>query len=163
MARPHGRARVSQRFPEAWGVCDRCGALYNHNVLTWQFDWTGPRLQNKRILVCQSCIDQPFEHNRTIILPPDPIPIANPRPEPYTRDMNPVSGANFDPLSVANGAIGNMNGGGGLTAAFVGAPQKNSMQGALRRPSLAGASNYLGQNWSAQPGLPPVLPSALMP
>src|SRR5215469_233834 len=117
MSRPHGRARVSQRFPEAWGVCDRCGGLFLHKDLQWQFDWQGPRLQNKRILVCQPCVDEPAEFLRTIILPPDPIPIANPRPEPYPHDLNPVSGQNFDPLTVANattinGAIGNLSAGG---------------------------------------------------
>jgi hypothetical protein len=47
-------------------------------------DWRGPRIQNLRILVCQTCYDQPqMNGQRTIILPPDPIPIMNPRPDPH--------------------------------------------------------------------------------
>ena len=77
----HGRAHISQTNPEALGVCDRCGFLYNHNRLSWQMDWRGPNLQNLSILVCATCLDKPQESGqRTIILPPDPIPIQNPRP-----------------------------------------------------------------------------------
>lgn len=79
MTRPHGRARVSSRNPEAFAVCDRCGAIYNHIDLSWQFDWAGTELINKRILVCRRCTDVPQQQLRAIILPPDPVPIQNPR------------------------------------------------------------------------------------
>src|SRR5262245_3449285 len=75
------RAAVSRRWPRAHAVCDRCGGHYNHDELAWQFDWMGPKLQNKRILVCRSCMDLPQEQLRTIIIPQDPVPIQNPRPE----------------------------------------------------------------------------------
>lgn len=81
--RPHGHARISINNPAALGVCDRCGALYNLRDLRWQFDWRGPSLQNLRILVCETCWDQPQENLRTIVLPPDPLPVMNPRPEQY--------------------------------------------------------------------------------
>lgn len=73
-------ASVSMAHPRALGVCDRCGFVYNHDDLQWQYQWAGPKLQNLRILVCKSCLDEPQEQLRTIILPPDPIPISNPRP-----------------------------------------------------------------------------------
>jgi hypothetical protein len=81
--RPHGRAKVSSRNPNAFGICDRCGFLYNHNRLTWQFDWAGAGLINKRILVCDTCTDTPQQQLRAIILPADPTPILNPRVQNY--------------------------------------------------------------------------------
>lgn len=81
--RPHGRARVSARNPQAFGICDRCGILYNHNQLQWQFDWAGATLINKRILVCDTCNDEPQQQLRAIVLPADPVPIMNPRTQDY--------------------------------------------------------------------------------
>ena len=81
--RPHGRARVNARRPEAAGVCDRCGFMYNVRDLQWQFQWAGARLQNLRILVCDTCLDIPQEQLRARILAPDPVPILNARPEPF--------------------------------------------------------------------------------
>ena len=82
--RPHGRARVRAGSPQAFAICDRCGFQYNHVDLRWQYEWTGPSLYNKRLLVCEKCTDTPNEQLRTILLPPDPTPIINPRPENYT-------------------------------------------------------------------------------
>jgi hypothetical protein len=81
--RPHGRAKVSTRNPQAFGICDRCGFLYNHTNLMWQFDWAGASLINKRILVCKPCNDVPQNQLRAIVLPADPVPIMNPRVEAY--------------------------------------------------------------------------------
>jgi hypothetical protein len=81
--RPHGRASVSTRNPQAFGICDRCSFLYNHNRLQWQFDWAGAGLINKRILVCNTCLDTPQEQLRAIIVPADPTHILNPRVQNY--------------------------------------------------------------------------------
>ena len=90
--RPHGRAQISARAPRALAVCDRCGFMFNHDELQWQWDWQqGPRLFNLRIMVCRTCLDVPQENGRTIVLPPDPVPIANPRPENYAHADNPLS------------------------------------------------------------------------
>ena len=48
--------------------------------------WAGVVMINKRIRVCSICMDLPSEHLRTIILPPDPVPIHDPRPENYALD-----------------------------------------------------------------------------
>ena len=80
-------ARVSSLWPQAFAVCDRCGFVYNHKDLVWQLDWVGPRMQNKHILICESCRDKPQEQLRTIIVPADPIPIADPRPENYAAEV----------------------------------------------------------------------------
>lgn len=82
--RPHGRARVSTRNPNAFGICDRCGILYNHNQLSWQFDWAGASLINKRLLVCETCNDTPQQQLRAIVVPADPVPIQNPRVQDYS-------------------------------------------------------------------------------
>lgn len=85
-----GRARTSVKNPRAFGVCDRCALWYNHDNLRWQFDWAGASLINKRILVCSSCYDEPQQQLRAIVLPADPMPIINPRTEPYAWDSNDI-------------------------------------------------------------------------
>ena len=75
-----GRARTSARNPQAHAFCDRCGGRYNHVDLSWQMDWAGASIINKRILVCQTCMDLPQTQLRSIVLPADPVPIMNPRP-----------------------------------------------------------------------------------
>ena len=84
-----GRARVSPSSPRAAGECDRCGFVYNHHTLKWQFDWAGASLVNKRILVCARCYDEPQQQLRTIAIPADPVPIINPRvPNYVTAETN---------------------------------------------------------------------------
>lgn len=84
---PTGRASVSARRPSALGVCDRCGFTYQLNRLRWQYQWQGMQLQNLRLLVCDECLDVPQIQLKTIILPPDPLPVLNPRPEPYSQEV----------------------------------------------------------------------------
>ena len=81
-----GRARVSARNPQSQAVCDRCGIWYNHNRLQWQYDWRGASLANIRILVCDTCLDQPQQQLRAIVVPADPVPIVQPRTEAYIND-----------------------------------------------------------------------------
>lgn len=84
--RPHGRARVDSSKPQAWATCDRCSLLYNLVDLSYQYQWAGTDLINVGIKVCETCYDVPSEFLRTIILPPDPLPVDQPRPEPYAFD-----------------------------------------------------------------------------
>lgn len=84
--RPHGRARVDPANPRAWATCDRCGFNYNLGALNWQYDWRGASLQNLHLLVCDTCLDKPSPWFRSIVLPPDPPPLINARPEPYLID-----------------------------------------------------------------------------
>lgn len=77
-----GRARVNVHDTQAFGTCDCCGFTYNLNDLHWQYEWAGDRLINLHLRHCPTCLDVPNEQRRSIILPPDPLPVANPRPEP---------------------------------------------------------------------------------
>lgn len=100
--RPHGRAKVSARNPRAFGICDRCGFLYNHVNLSWQFDWAGASLINKRILVCDTCNDVPQSQLRAIVVPADPVPIQNPRTQDYVtaeQNIRTTQGNTIDPVT----------------------------------------------------------------
>ena len=86
MSLPHGRAQVSSSNPRAFAICDRCGFLYNHHDLKWQYDYRGRSLANLRILVCSQCQDDPQPQLKPRIIPPDPVPIENARVEQYKSD-----------------------------------------------------------------------------
>jgi hypothetical protein len=170
--RPHGRVHISRSKPKAQAVCDRCGARYNHSDLSWQFQWQGPRLQNLRILVCRGCLDVPQENIRTIVIPPDPVPIQNPRPELFVSDDNPISGVGWDAanmfrlsgLSSQSTTFGTMIGGGGPDAVFFGGTTKLFQQSATLTPSsTAVGGNSIGKNWSALPGAPAAAPTGFGP
>jgi len=75
------RAPVDVWAPEPWGCCDRCGFRWLHRELAWQFDWRSTRLQNLRILVCPTCLDEPQPNGRRPVkVGPDPVPVRDPRP-----------------------------------------------------------------------------------
>lgn len=78
---------VNAGDPQAGGQCDRCGFWYPIRSLTWQMEYAGVGLWNKRILVCTTgnrCYDIPQEQLRTLILPPDPVAIQNARTPYYS-------------------------------------------------------------------------------
>lgn len=82
----YGRAEVNSDHPRAFAVCDRCGIWSNLYKLRWQMQWNATQLYNQRILVCDSCYDTPQEQLRAVILPPDPPPLTNIRPEFFRAD-----------------------------------------------------------------------------
>jgi hypothetical protein len=149
-----GRAQVDARSPRAHAICDRCGFRFNHNQLRWQHDWRGPRMQNLRVLVCQSCYDAPQQSGqRTILLPPDPVPIMNARTENYVADSNPLSGIGGDPLQSRwqyGSIIGSMTEGGGPQSAFDANVAKPSFMSAVTSRSNSSFSNYVGVNWQGR-------------
>lgn len=79
--RPHSKAYADPSNPQAWGQCDRCQDVYLRSRLDYQFDWVGPKLTNLGIVVCPRCMDTPQEQLRSIVLPPDPRPVMDPRPQ----------------------------------------------------------------------------------
>lgn len=73
------------RSPVSLACCDLCGFTYNITGLVWQVEWSGVKLQNLRLLVCRrTCQDAPQPALKTIIIPPDPLPTFNARPEQYS-------------------------------------------------------------------------------
>lgn len=164
--RIHGRANISQVSPRALAVCQRCGFLYNHTDLSWQFQWRGTKLQNTQLLVCQPCLDTPQEQLRVIILPPDPIPISNARPEDYVNADNAMSAVGYSPNQTRQtfgSRIGNLLGGGGLNSAFDGNAAKPSWQSACNSISNSSYNNYVGINWSGVNAGALSAPSSLLP
>ena len=81
--RYHGRAIVDPSNPAAFGICDRCNFTYQHRDLQFQYQYNGSGLYNTRFLVCQTCLDAPQAQLLNPILPPDPMPVLNPRPFNY--------------------------------------------------------------------------------
>lgn len=104
---------LDPRHPRALGVCDYCGQTYHLGELKYIFQWAGAQLQNQHFRVCCRCWDLPQEQLRSIILPPDPIPVADPRPEYYTMDnglqgfvqntLNPEAPLQSGPQVIQNG------------------------------------------------------------
>lgn len=93
----HGRASVRPSNPAAFGVCDRCGFWYQLSELVYQLEWRGNALMSTGIKVCtRTCYDKPQEQFRPQILPPDPVPVLQPRPENFTLD-NQGGGASAAP------------------------------------------------------------------
>ena len=82
-------ARVDPGNPRAFATCDRCGMLANLKDLMWDREWSGTQIINRRYLVHAHCYTVPNETLRTIVLPPDPEPILNARPENYGVDEAP--------------------------------------------------------------------------
>jgi hypothetical protein len=90
--RPHPkRTSTNPQRPEAWATSDRAGWVGNHRNMCWQYEWAGLKLINLKILVYPDELDKPQRQLGTIILPPDPLPIMNARPEQYNIDEMPVS------------------------------------------------------------------------
>lgn len=137
--RQHGRAQVNNKRPSAWGVCDRCGFLYNLRKLRFQYEWFGPRTQNTNLKVCEQCTDVLQEQLRTIIIPADPVPVSNPRIERYRTENNPASAIGT--------SIGTMTQGAGLDAAFDSAVNKPMAFCSQLFNSTAGYNNSVGRYW----------------
>lgn len=76
-----GRAVTNARSPQAFAVCDGCGTFYNRVNLKYQYEYGGDALINQRFLYCFRCISKPQPQLKTVILPQDPIPVLDPRPE----------------------------------------------------------------------------------
>ena len=82
----HDRAEVDPETPMAFATCQRCGCQTNLYKLSNQQEWAGQSMISTNLLVCDRCLDKPNPQLRTLVLPPDPTPILNARPEPYSID-----------------------------------------------------------------------------
>ena len=97
-----GKAICNPEDPRAFGVCDGCGIWYNLYRLGYQYEWQGSRLMNLRFRKCPRCLDIPNPQLMARRAPPDPLPVSDPRPEPWltpgfmdralaTQALNPIS------------------------------------------------------------------------
>ena len=91
---PQGFARTSRRKPQAFAICDTCGLQYNRVDLVKNMEYMGNELRWTGFLVCtRTCNDKPQPQLTTPILPRDPQPIDQPRPEQFfdTQTFNAAS------------------------------------------------------------------------
>jgi hypothetical protein len=78
--RPHGKhVSISQSNPQALGICDYTGFVFPKKDLIKQMEWRGNSLVWTGFLVGRPYVDKPNQQLRPPILPPDPIPVKNPR------------------------------------------------------------------------------------
>lgn len=166
--RPHGRAFIDPQAPRALAICERCQGMVFHDTLRWQMQWRGPRLTNIRLYVCTECYDTPQEQLRTFVLPIDPVPVANPRPEDYAGADNPASYLgytptnNFMPQNQRGMNVGTLTLGGGVSAAFDSNTNKRFEFCAGLANSVSSFQNTVGKNWNADAsGMLTIAPSTV--
>jgi hypothetical protein len=75
------RTRVDPENPRGWATSDRNGMVGQYDKMQWQHDWRGNKVVNLRVLVHQDEIDLPQRQLGNLMLPADPPPIINARPE----------------------------------------------------------------------------------
>lgn len=99
-----GRARTQPKSPQAHAICDRCNFRYNFVDLRVQYEWRGATLGPiGNILVCDTCYDTPQEQLRATVLPADPVPIIDARPELYVQDSQTLIGVGVTTTSYPQG------------------------------------------------------------
>lgn len=81
-----GHAQTSATQPAGFGVCDRCGFWWNRKSLLNQTQWRGNQVLPIYVWCCPRCLDQLQPQLRPVILPPDPVPLVNPRNENFAAD-----------------------------------------------------------------------------
>ncbi|HEY3526886.1 MAG TPA: hypothetical protein VGK47_11855 [Nitrososphaeraceae archaeon] len=82
MSFPKGKyVTIDPKNPEALAICDYSGLPCLHKDLVRQMEWRGEGLVWTGLLVNKRFADIPNEQGRSPILPPDPIPVSNPRPQ----------------------------------------------------------------------------------
>lgn len=85
--RPHPKYASNDPHAGPWAVCSDCGFNWSLSSLHWQYDFAGTSVPiNKGWLRCPRCITPVNYQKQLIIIPPDPPPIFNTRPETYTVD-----------------------------------------------------------------------------
>ena len=77
---PKDHAEIDPFNPRAVALCDRCGRVWNRDVLQWRFQWQGMTTVNTGFLECPKCWCPPDNHARAYRIPPDPLPVNQPRP-----------------------------------------------------------------------------------
>lgn len=94
--RYHGRYSPDPYASRGRGVCDRCQFVWLLQELQYQYEFRGDALTNTRFRVCPPCMDKPYQGNRPVKLPADPVPLIDPRVEPLLAEENAGQGP-FNP------------------------------------------------------------------
>jgi len=80
MRLPKGRyVSIDENYPQGLGMCDRSRFMFMHKDLVKQMEWRGNALVWTGLLVGKPFLNTPNEQFRPPILPPDPVPLENPR------------------------------------------------------------------------------------
>jgi hypothetical protein len=75
------RAVSNPDDPQGFAICDGCGFLVPHPHLRERMEYRGGNSpQGTGLMVCGVCDDVPQPYYKKQVLPPDPIPLENPRP-----------------------------------------------------------------------------------
>jgi hypothetical protein len=78
--RPHGKhVIIDPSSPKALGICDYSGFVFHRTDLVRQMEWRGNALIWTGFYVGKPYVDKPNEQLRPPILPPDPVPVKEPR------------------------------------------------------------------------------------
>src|ERR1700727_2320818 len=111
--RPHGKhVIIDSSAPSALGICDYSGFVFLRKDLVRQMEWRGSALVWTGFYVGKPYLDQPNEQNRPPILPPDPVPVRDPRlpqgsTETYSNNTLPL----INQITLAINQIGNISDG----------------------------------------------------
>ncbi len=73
------RVTINFKNPEALGICDYSGFVFNHSDLVKQMEWRGSSLVWTGMMVGRPYLDTPNEQNRPPKIKDDPRPIKDPR------------------------------------------------------------------------------------
>ncbi len=101
--RPKGKhVAIDQSAPQALGICDFTGFVHRRVDLVRQMEWRGNAIVWTGFYVGKDYASKPNEQLRPPILPPDPVPVREPRlPQPsnmlwgsmsFPNESNPVWG-----------------------------------------------------------------------
>lgn len=78
--RPKGKhVSIDASAPRALGICDYTGFVFNRIDLVQQMEWRGNALVWNGFYVGRPYVDEPNQQERPPILPPDPVPVRDPR------------------------------------------------------------------------------------
>lgn len=97
--RPHPKYASNDARRGPWANCSDCGFNWSLSDLQFQYDFQGGSVPtNTGWLRCPRCITPLTYQRKLIIIPPDPPPIFNTRPEPYYVDQTDwlTSGSDYD-------------------------------------------------------------------
>lgn len=82
---PKYASRDARRGPIT--TCSTCGLLWSQSSMSFQYNFRGGNTPiNTQILRCPRCIDGLQWQAKLIVIPPDPPPFFNTRPETYAVD-----------------------------------------------------------------------------